>query len=76
MYTHPPIGGQIGIGRQRDRLARAEHQCLTRQLRHLPRTRRAERPEPTCLMIAPAPVDPQCHILTRLSKISPEGESP
>ena len=51
MYTHPHIGSQIGIQRHRDRLARAEHQRLARQLRHLSRTGRAERPEPAFLMI-------------------------
>lgn len=52
MYTHPHIGSQIGIQRQRDRLARAEHQRLVRQLRHQSRARRAERPEPVLLMVA------------------------
>ena len=51
MYTHPYIGSQIGIQRQRDRLARAEHQRLARQLRHLSRARRAERPDPVFLMV-------------------------
>ena len=51
MYTHPHIGSQIGIQRQRDRLARAEQQRLARQLRHLCRARRAELPEPVFLMV-------------------------
>ena len=51
MYTHPHIGSQIGIQRQRDRLARAEHQRLARQLRHLSRARQAERPEPASLLV-------------------------
>jgi hypothetical protein len=51
MYTHPHIGSQIGIQRQRDRRARAEQQRLARQLRHLSRARRAERPEPVLLMV-------------------------
>ena len=46
MYTHPHIASQIGIGRQRDMLARAEQQRLARQLRHLSRARRAQRPQP------------------------------
>ena len=46
MYTHPHIGSQIGTGRQRDMLARAEQQRLARQLRHLSRARRAQRPQP------------------------------
>ena len=46
MYTHPHIGGQIGIGRQRDRLAHAEQQRLARQVRHLSTARRAGRPLP------------------------------
>jgi hypothetical protein len=46
MYTHPHIGSQIGTGRQRDRLARAEQQRLARQARHLARARRAQRPQP------------------------------
>ena len=46
MYTHPHIGSQIGLGRQRDRLARAGQQRLARQARHLSRARRAQRPQP------------------------------
>ena len=46
MYTHPHIGSQIGTGRQRDMLARAEQQRLARQLRHLSRARRAQRARP------------------------------
>jgi hypothetical protein len=51
MYTHPHIGSQIGVQRQRDRLARAEQQRLARRLRHLSVTRRAERPEPVVLLV-------------------------
>ena len=46
MYTHPHIASQIGIGRQRDMLARAEQQRLARQARHLSRARRAQRARP------------------------------
>ena len=46
MYTHPHIGSQIGTGRQRDMLARAEQQRLARQARHLSRARRAQRARP------------------------------
>ena len=46
MYTHPHIGSQIGLGRQRDRLARAGQQRLARQARHLSRARRAQRARP------------------------------
>ena len=46
MYTHPHIASQIGIGRQRDLLARAEQQRLARQVRQLSRARRAGRPQP------------------------------
>jgi hypothetical protein len=51
MYTHPHIGSQISMQRQRDMLARAEQQHLARKLRHLSRARRAERPEPVRLML-------------------------
>jgi hypothetical protein len=51
MHTHPHIVIQLGIDRQRDRLARAEQQRLARQLRHLSRARRAERPEPVFLLV-------------------------
>jgi len=42
---------QLADDRQRQRLADAEQQRLARQLRHLSRARRAERPEPVFLMI-------------------------
>ena len=51
MYTHPHIGSQIGTGRQRDKLARAEQQRLARQVRHLSRARQAERPQPVVLIV-------------------------
>jgi hypothetical protein len=47
MYTHPHISSQLISERQRDRLARAQHQRLARRLRSLTTTaRRPSQPEP------------------------------
>ncbi len=45
MFTHPSIGSQLALERQREMLAQAGRQRLVRQLREHARTsQRAERP--------------------------------